>query len=120
MIREAGGLVVLHDWSSITKVDSDARQHIDASWKANVKPGDLDTVITAMDLNPFVRMAFSVIHLGVSLLEGATARNELVPSVEPYLAEFGVTRPDPGEPLEHERALLARRDAGEKIDATPP
>lgn len=116
-IRAAGGLRVFNDWSSVAKADGAARSLISESFKTNVHKGDMQQIVTAMQVNSMIRMAFAVVNIAASFT--STTENRLVEDVTPWI-EALPQGPAPDEPLDEDRAFAARRNRGEQVAPVRP
>jgi len=69
VIREAGGITIIHDWRRRHRYDTEARQIFLERMRAR-EPGYLKTVVAIVGNTPFLRMAVQTANMLMALRSG--------------------------------------------------
>jgi hypothetical protein len=86
----------LHDWRSIRSWDNGSRELMVE--RARARPRDaLRAVVIAVSVNPLFRLLAQVVNITMAAIGAANV--EVVDSVEPALAKYGVKKPFYGAPF---------------------
>ena len=88
-----GGLVLLHDFRSVRRYESAARQHFADRLRSRAERFKPRRVLVALPESPLFKMAVQTVNLIQALIPGYQARTEMVTNLEKVLAELEIERP---------------------------
>jgi hypothetical protein len=106
-IRDAGGLLLVHDWRAVHSYDKDARTVFTQRVRAR-QPGDIrGTVVAVQRAHPVLRMA---VH-AVNLVAAVTSKSpiDIVESFDGVFQARGVAAPSPSEAFPGRRKRTTTR-----------